>query len=179
MSRIAVDLDGVVFDFAGTFVDAYNNWFGGTIDTFTQWDDIVTLTHFNTEAEAIQWASRAGLWGQLPYIAGAPGALDELSQTHQLVFVTARSGDAARATAEWHRRSPWSHIQLRTGQTNKPATPCGVYIDDNPGVIKTAVKAGKVGVVFDQPWNIDVECNNETSFRAMSWNDVIEIVGSL
>lgn len=173
--RVAVDLDGVIFDHATAFVDLYNLWHGTDIGPIQKWDDVVTLTRFESQTEAWQWADRAGLWDRLSYIPGAPAALDLLTPARQCVFVTARSNGGAQAAANWHRSSPWSDTDLRTHQANKLSTPCSIYIDDSPEVIKAVEAAGKVGIVFDQPWNARFKFEH----RAKNWTEVVEILEGL
>lgn len=173
--RVAIDLDGVIFDHAGPFVELYNLWHGTDIGPLQKWDDTVALTRFETQPEAWAWADRAGLWDRLPYIPGAPGALDHLTTTRQCLFLTSRSNGGAEAAVEWHKRSPWSDIELRTHAGTKAHVPCSIFIDDSPEVIKAVVAAGKVGIVFDQPWNARFKFEH----RAKNWDEVIEIVEGL
>lgn len=176
--RVGIDIDGVTLDFHGALRDAYHTWFGVKVPEFKKWSDPLELMHFETYKELWDWCDHAQVWHNLPYVPGAPGAIDSLLKAgHSVVFVTSRSGAAAAAAEFWHVESPWRRqTQLVTGLGDtKHSVPCTVYVDDSPAVIKALIGAGRPVVVFDRPWNRDLKDVN----RAKDWTEALAWVEEL
>jgi hypothetical protein len=182
--RISVDLDNTVLEFQPHWADLYEPWFGLPVDReqLDTWTAGATATHFNGMGEMLDWFQRAGGYRNMPYEPGAPGGIDRLRASGNLLsFVTARVGPAERDTLEWHRASPWSDVQLITGRGDKWSLPFGLYIDDSPEVIKGCAAHGRFVIVFDKPWNKGVERELKTAekrlvHRAKNWHEVTELV---
>jgi 5'(3')-deoxyribonucleotidase len=176
--RVGVDIDGVTLDFQNHWMRLYEEWFGLPVTPRFKgtWNCVVSGTHFETDAKFFEWFNRAGGWDNMPWIPGAPGAIDRLlDDGHQVVFITSRSMDAGVPTGRWFESTPWSRdAQLRVGVKNKSIVPCGVYIDDAPHVIKELQQAGKNTIVFDQPWNAKA-----SGPRAKNWTEVLELIGEM
>lgn len=180
--RVGIDIDGVTLDFHGALRDAYYTWFGVKVPEFKEWDDPLKLMHFETYGELWDWCDHAKVWDDIPYVPGAPGAIDYLlGEGHSVAFVTSRSDGAAAAAEFWHVQSPWRRqTQLVTGLGNsKHTVPCTVYVDDSPAVIETLTEAGRRVIVFDRPWNRHIKVDDQQrQYRARNWDDVVEIVGT-
>jgi hypothetical protein len=113
------------------------------------------------------------VWHDLPYVPGAPGAIDALlDRGHSVVFATSRTDVAAAAAEYWHVGSPWRRqTQLVTGLGNsKQSVPCSVYVDDSPDVIENLVSVGRNAVVFDRAWNAHLKVGH----RAKDWSEVLD-----
>jgi hypothetical protein len=171
--RVGIDIDGVTLDLHSQFRDVYQLWFDAEIGEFQQWDDMIDLTHFNDHGELWDWCDRAGVFHDLPWVPGAPGAIDHLfTQRHSIAFVTSRTGAAADAARYWHLGTPWYWgTQLVTDLGNsKHTVPCSVYIDDSPHVIEGLLNVGRKVIKFNRPWNRDVECD----MAADTWDEVLD-----
>lgn len=176
--RIGIDLDGVVHDFHARYVELYQNWFGRTLTgKRDDWDWIKDQSHFTTYRELFDWFARAGGWETLPYVPGAPGAIDDLlTAGHSIVFITARQEQGAAASVKWFETSPWRrHTTLVTNTASKHTVPCSVYVDDGPHILEELVANDKNVVVFDQPWNRHLE--GFDWLRAENWDDAIDLIG--
>lgn len=184
--RIAVDIDNVTLEFQPYWQQVYEEWFGQPVDEeyMGSWDAVVDATHFDTSLEFFEWFDRAGGWDDMPWIPGAPGALERLARSNAIVFVTARGGDAARAaTNRWFNRwqkELWPHAELRVSVPNKTVVPASIYIDDAVHNLHDIIVAGRPAIVFDQPWNEGIEDGGAafTSpfWRARNWHEVVQII---
>lgn len=173
--RIGIDLDNSALEFQGHWADRYHEWFNVWVYP-DQWDALTSATHFEDNDEWFRWASVAGVWRDMPWVPGACGFIDRaLTFGHQVMFLTARNDvGAIQQTLEWFATIPFSNpslyrfpAELRTGMSRKSVVPCGIYFDDAPHVLEELVGAGKNVVVFDRPWNRDVEGQ-----RLYDWSEV-------
>jgi len=173
-----LDIDGVTLDFHRALRERYEVWFGVAVPEFQKWDDPLELMHFETYGELWAWCDHAQVWHDLPYVPGAPGAIDFLLKAgHSVAFVTSRGGGAAAAAEYWHVESPWRRqTQLVTDLgDSKYTVPCSVYVDDSPDVIEALEEAGKKVIVFDRPWNEHVTAG----YRAQDWSEVLDWIEEL
>jgi 5'(3')-deoxyribonucleotidase len=190
--KVCVDLDGVTLAFHARFEELYNLWFDREIDPEvdrSDWDWILTGSHFEKYEQLWGWFDRAGGWWNQAYVPGAPGGIDRLvSAGHEIVFGTARNRiyGAERPTVEWWRKSPWAeYSRLRQGLRDKSLTQADIYIDDSPAVIEQLVGAGKAVVIFDRPWNQDAEIAFSVAYgappvvRAHDWHEVTDHVRNI
>ena len=175
---VGLDLDGTALDFAGTWADRYADWFGKPVEQaeMSKWDNLTAATHFETFDEFFRWAGVARIWRDMRYTEGAEGFIDQcLTLGHRVVFLTGRTDIAAvEQTHQWFNAQPFANprlyrfpAELRTNQARKSVVPCSVYIDDAPHVIEELQSAGKSVVVFDRPWNTNVE-----GPRIKRWTDM-------
>lgn len=172
--RVGIDLDGVVHDYHGRVEDLYLEWFDREIEgDRSDWHWPRDLTHFEDYREMAAWFARAGGWDNMPYVPGAPGAIDSLLKDgHQIAFITARQDEGAVASEHWHRSSPWARTtQLHTNMPTKQNVACSVYVDDSPSVLASLLEAGKTVIAFDRPWNQSVAAP-----RARNWGEVLEFI---
>lgn len=175
--RVGIDLDGVVHDFHARYAELYQTWFGRElVGDRDDWDWILTQGHFKSYRELFDWFAHAGGWDYLPYVPGAPGAIDHLlTEGHSIAFITARQDEGAIASKIWHTRSPWYRsTTLVTNTKAKHTVPCSVYVDDGPHILEDLVDNEKNVVVFDRPWNRHLE--KFDSVRALDWDDTLDLL---
>ncbi len=181
--KIGCDLDNVVFEWQPFWGTLYNHDFDANLDLdeLVEWESY-KLTHFANYSDFIEWFGRTNGWRQMPYERGAFGALDTLiADGHRIDFITARNGSAIGPTNEWYKANPWpeTRTSLVCGMDEKAAVPCQVYIDDSPRVIRGLVDAGKRVIVYDKPWNQEIDEDDEQIIRAHGWREVQEIIEEL
>jgi hypothetical protein len=157
MTTVSFDLDGTLLDFEQAFTYKYTTWYNRPQYRWTEWDDVLTYTHFGTYRELFSWCDYAGVWNNMPYLPGAPGAVDALIRAGLNVkFVTARSTGAAKlATQAWFERSPWFDVADLAFSSTKLDVECDIWIDDSPKVIAGLIEAGHGPrvIVRRQLWN--------------------------
>lgn len=187
--RVSVDIDDVVIDFTGGWQPIYENYFGIEVDGPVDHWDVCQFTHFNDKAEFFSWWERIDGWSQLGWVPGARGALDLLSTRPGggLLFATARSSDlgvaaARRLGGRWAGgEGLYPQAAVHTHLGDKTTIKAGIHIDDAPYVAEQFVAAGKPMILFDQPWNQDVDDALKTPHspivRARNWADVLTLLG--
>ena len=184
---IGVDLDNTTVEFQPYWMGVYEEWFDrAVLEGYDgEWDAVVDATHFETGGEFFEWFGIAGGWSELPWVPGAPGAIQKLAKNNEIRFITSRYGaDAEEATRGWfysHQRV-WPKAELFMDVQRKSSVPCSVYIEDAPHHIEELSFSGKTVIIFDQPWNQpDKITLNQSSrtFRVYDWHGVIETLEAL
>lgn len=184
---VGQDLDGCVVDFQFTWAQLYDDYFDTSLVKdhwsgllhLNQYDAILNLTHFESYGEFFAWFYKAGGWKMQPYIVGARGGVDSLKLLgHRVKFITNRPAEAEPGTWEWLARSPWPGMELFV-RADKWNVRADVYVDDTPKMIEQLADNGKKVIIFDQPWNQDVETDDEQIVRAKSWQEVVTLVALL
>lgn len=175
--KLGVDLDNVVFDFQGGWMELYRQWWGVSMfPHFDDWDAFVDRTHFKKSAEFYAWFDRAGGWASMPFIDGARGALLDLKRAgHTIQFVSTRPQEAYLPTVARLRDFGW----VVTFTPNKTSVRADVWLDDAPVTNGGVIQRGDRFVVFDQPWN-DLggkQYPGEDLERVSSWAEFVELMG--
>jgi 5'(3')-deoxyribonucleotidase len=179
--RIGIDADNVLADFQGHWISLYEKWFQREVDPelATQWDCIVDGTHFENSSEFWAWAeSVPEFWESMPAEPGAQGAVYELKRKgHELLVLTNRKDKASTPTKIWvlEQLPHGSITSIHHIPGDKSVVDCQLYIDDNPRrLVELAAKKPNV-VIFDQPWNQEVE-TKPGLIRCKGWREVLEYV---
>ena len=162
--RLAIDLDGVVADFNGGWMRAYNEAYGTelTPDQVTFWDGLHELTHFEDMGAFWRWASDHGghsVFRHLEVYDGAVEALRRLNRRgHDIVVITSKPDWAIHDTLEWlaDHRIPTREIHITD---DKYEIDCDVYLDDSPYKLPEYVRERPDRLVcrFVRPWNEPVD----------------------
>lgn len=179
---VGVDLDGTTVDFQYHWANLYIDYFDVDIPApkLDEYDALLSYTHFKDAGHFFKWFARAGGWKNQPYILGARGGVDALLDAgHRVRFITDRPANAVNATWDWFNESPWALETELHIRPDKHMVPCDVYIDDTPRKIQELLDVGKRVIVFDQPWNQEVEDGKEYCWRAYDWKDVVSLVRGL
>jgi 5'(3')-deoxyribonucleotidase len=120
------------------------------------------------------------MFRKMPVMPGAPDALWRLSDagvwiriiTHRL-WVNWGHAVAVSDTVEWldHHAIPYRDICFLG---RKPEVEADCYVDDSPDLIVALRAAGNTALVFDAPYNSDLD-----GPRAETWADVEDFVSRL
>lgn len=173
--RVAIDLDNVVLGWQAHWAHLYNFWFDTNItdDQLDSWDACLDLTRFNSMNEFYAWFEVAGGWETLPYIPGAQGALLALEEAGiPYMFCTSRPIQAHQHTSTWAARQHKASVDF-LNNASKHLAKASVWIDDSPEVIANLLAHDKQVIVFDQPWNRQVD---KTVPRAHGWAEAVTLI---
>lgn len=160
--RLGIDLDGVVADFNAGWMLRYNQEHGTSLvpGMVQEWDAMVALTRFHSNAEFWEWARNdhgPGLFRNLPTIPGARDALDRLGRNHQIVIITTKPRWATSETYAWiaDNQIPTREVHI-TGRKWK--IDCDIYLDDGPHNLERLVieRPDRTVCRFVRPWNAPV-----------------------
>lgn len=183
---LGIDIDGVLADFQSHWANLYDEWFGVKVDRkkLTGWEAWKDVTHFTTEAELWTWVNHVPqFWESMPTIPGAMGALYQFSAQdgHRPQLITSRHPMTRSNTIEWVKRNlpntnvlPELHF---VASELKGTIDVQVYIDDSPKVIE-ALREKPCVLLFDQPWNRDVETGGSVH-RVRGWREVRDFLRRL
>lgn len=174
--RIAVDLDGVVYD----FVDALRNYRVSKgipyetmpePQTWDMWGDWGCSKH--EFVQSMVEAEAAGLFHQGKAYAGALDAINELKGAgHSIHIITHRLRPQAQtSTIGWLASNNVPYDTL-TFTENKCGYPVDVCIEDNIDNAQAIEASGVPCVLLTRPWNE----KHDYRHRVSSWNEFVEIV---
>lgn len=185
---INVDLDGCVFDFAGTFRAYCQEYLERELPYPTTWEfwndwDITEDEWFALFRDAVHdglWIDPSGI------IPGAREALRELSdrEFHIRILTTRLVHQreyevAAEDTIRWleSHRIPYRSLAIIGKGDDKTHYEASVIIDDHyPNVEKFVRIPGRMGIIFDQPWNRDTTAPQSSKVvRAQGWSEVLQV----
>jgi 5'-nucleotidase len=179
---LGVDLDGVCADYEGAFRASVARQTGRDpadlqpqtiMDAYSQWG--MTFPEFEEAHRRAVLEDR--IFRHMEPLPGVSEALWSLSDhgiwiriiTHRLIFNWTHE-TAAADTAAWldAHRIPYRDLCFIG---DKPNVGADLYVDDSPTNIIALREAGKIAIVFDQPYNRDLP-----GPRAHAWADVVEVV---
>lgn len=185
--KIALDIDGTLWDLYTPFFKFYNNKFG-TDFSITDFDhDLVDvlgvtqkeLTKLFDEFENSEYAE------DLPIYEDVNDILFELSQTHYLMCVTAK-GAAHRDSVLKRLKSKFPKFDFPIyfsgdyvgagGGKDKICLDIGaeIIIEDSPQNALSCAKVGIKAILLDRSWNRGID--DENMIRAKNWKEVLEII---
>jgi hypothetical protein len=171
--RIAVDLDGVVYDWTGTVKYLVRKHHGVMLGEWTDWD----YGERNMPPEVWRWlwtdGIDLGLFRYGHHLKGSVDGLRALAEVGDLEVVTHRPRAGLQDTLRFIANLPdvFSGVHFLTHAEPKSIIGCDVYLDDASHVAQDVTDAGFLAVVFDQPWNRHVRM-----VRANGWDDVVPAV---
>lgn len=177
--RIAVDLDGVVYDWEGTARYLLERHFGYGLDVSDSWGYLpstVTKEHWRW-----LWEDGVKVHGLFRYGNLQRGAVDgllALEKYGRLEVVTHRPRSAVQDTLRFVANLPdvFEGVHILSDGQPKSSVGADIYIDDGPHVIEDVLGAGLGVVIFDQPWNRlfvpPVSGQRSVPWRAKGWAEV-------
>ena len=178
--RLGIDLDGVVANFNGGWMDRYNREFGATLtpDLVQKWDGLADLTHFDHMGQFWHWArgdDGPSIFRDLPLMDGAGAALNELAGNHDIVIITAKPRWAIHDTFAWlaDNEIPTREVHITT---KKYRVECNVYVEDSPHQLTTIVAKRPDAMVFRfvRAWNGPVEGAHDIQ----SWPELTHLINN-
>jgi len=171
LPRIAVDLDGVVYDWGGTVRYLIREHHGIDLPVSDHWDYVEE----NVPPEVWRWlwteGVELGLFRYGHHIKGSVDGLRELAKVGSLEVVTHRPRAALQDTLRFIANLPdvFAGVHFLTKNEPKSIVRADLYLDDAPHVIENVLDFGASAVVFDQEWNQYVDGR---AFRAHGWLEV-------
>lgn len=129
----------------------------------------------------IDWINNSHDNINLAPVQNGPFVANNLSENHEVTILTGAPEAAIPDIMYWARMHGMRSAKVvsvgnvkQTGKV-KLQQPFDIFVDDNPYIVEN-VPEDKVAILFDCPWNHAAKVNNINTFRAFSWNDVLEII---
>ena len=177
--KIACDLDDTICDFVGAWLKEHNHLYR---TCYTRADirkySLAECTGISQERfdKDLTQKQISGFYKNLCVYPYAGELLREISQKHTIYIVTNRF--CARDTLFWlvHNSIPFENLFLTH---NKESIYSGlkpdVVIDDCPAHVESAKNVGVASMIFDQPWNENVQEDNNL-VRVWDWRDIYQML---
>ena len=176
--RIALDLDGVCYNYSATACLLLNHYKGYNLD-WTQTDDWNWLQG-QVSNNDWQWlwsgGVKEGLFRYGSLIKGAAEGVKELAKLGKIVVVTSRPTTAINDTLEWLAFMKWpvSEIHILGHDSNKANIKVDVAIDDGPKNIVDFVKANIPIIVPERKYNEHLMMLDGTEY-AKDWKTIVRL----
>lgn len=183
--KLVVDVDGVIADQVSPVLERLNKIYrlNVTKDQIKRWDEPIADTDIKTEIEKSLLDKKFVL--SLKLIDNAREALNQLAEEHEIIIATNRAPVVDQVTQEWLKKNgiPYHHY-VNTSTSGKGTIVGDILIDDYPGNVLEFSAKGRLGILFEQPWNeydplIESAIAQGRIIRAHGWIEVVEIINSL
>jgi len=183
MTRLAIDLDGVIVDFMGQVIEQHNLDFASelTIADITMWD-FLPLTVFGIPTMAKhggweafwRWMEEKEIYLWASEYEGATDVVRRLMAdiNHVVHLVTHRPEWSKGQTTKWlieHRILP---TVVYTNGKSKAELNYDLWIDDQPATLEALALRGAAAIRMVRPWNRPIE----GIMDAWYWGDVERLV---
>ena len=167
--RIGIDLDGILADFTGNFLNFHNHTYGTSLTdqdmTSYRFRDVIGCTR-DEEIEKFYVFYQTPFFLNMQPILGSQEGINKLKSEYKLIIVTARQDDIAAITKEWINKffpSSFSEIYFmnhasRSGDRFNKADRCSdlgirLIVEDSDKVAKECADKGILTILFDYPYN--------------------------
>lgn len=182
MATIGIDVDGTMYQYHTAFVYMARHYLGVNMPPAWAWDSWDWPYQYLTESEA-EWmrttAVELGLYRYGHIMKGAIVAIRELAREHDIIAITHRPRNAVPDTLAWltYADLPLSGVHILTERQAKSVVAYDVLIDDKPANVEDAIGHGRIGVLFDQPWNKEYHARYCSTWAGMG-DEVAEALRS-
>lgn len=185
--QVAIDLDDVTVDFFQGVIDSMYREFDVLIlkEDVVTWDDNpVKLFDWKSWGYKSWWdwmRQRDWLWATFPAVPGAIGGIHRIRAAgHYVECVTSKPSWAEPMVQKWLGKWRPDFNRVTIVDLDHPkheVSPADILVDDKPDNILGWVASAddRLGILYDQPWNRDMEMG-ERMVRARSWQEVVESI---
>lgn len=178
MKRIALDLDGVVYNYSATACYLLNHYKGYKLnwEETNSWDWLKEQVNNNDWQWLWTGGIKEGLFRYGHLIKGAAEGVKELVKLGKVAAVTSRPPTAVQDTLDFlaYMRFPISEVHITQG--NKADLKPDVAIDDGPHNIIDYLTAGIPTIQYMRKYNahvLNTDINRHILYPANDWKDVI------
>lgn len=181
MKRIALDLDGVVYNYSATACYLLNHYKGYNLD----WTHTASWDWLKDQVDNNDWqwlwsdGIKEGLFRYGHLIKGAAEGVKGLVKLGKVAAVTSRPPTAVQDTLDWlaYMKFPISEVHIT--QENKANLRPDIAIDDGPHNIKDYTDAGIPSILFVARYNEHMIGSSPLVRPAKNWDDVLLITEGL
>lgn len=172
---VLVDVDSVIADLMPEWLRLYNLDYGDdvSVNEITEWD-MTKFVHPDCGNHIYKYLERKTLYDHVEIIEGSLRGVDYIrSLGHRVIFAT--SGVHTTAKYKWLERNgfnPGKNAEDYVVIYDKTLLRGDVLIDDRESNVWNFTSAGGKAILFNQPWNQNIEWKK----RAYNWEDVIRIL---
>lgn len=179
--RIAVDLDGVLYNWGDTVRFLVNHYLGANLPPIEEFADKWEAFEEYLGPTYYRWVVTTGVkYGLYRYghvYRGSIEALRELDKIGDIIVVTHRPREVLHDTLDWiaFHRIPMTEFHFLHTGTPKSTVKADVYLDDRLKVVEDCVvnANGALVLLWDRPWNRSR--NIPGVIRVSEWSEVISL----
>jgi 5'(3')-deoxyribonucleotidase len=162
MATIAVDLDGVCYEWHRTVRYMFNEYKGYNLPPVDSWWDTwwAPKEKGYINAEDVNWLFTEGIdLGLFRYGHVTTGAVVGLRKLvdagHRLLVATHRPTRAVPDTLAWlhYLDIPWSGVHIISDETSKTIVDADILLDDKTENCMDWAESQRTALLFDRPWN--------------------------
>lgn len=175
MKRIALDLDGVCYNYSATACLLLNHYKGYNLD----WKQTSSWGWLQTQVSNNDWlwlwsaGVREGLFRYGSLYKGAAEGVKELAKMGKLVVVTSRPTTAIQDTLDWlsFMRFPIAELHILSHGQNKADIKPDVAIDDGPQNVADYLNAEIPIIMYVHKYNEHL--TDKRIWLAPDWKQVV------
>jgi len=177
--NIGIDIDDVTAEFMSEFLKHFNKKYGTdhVKEELKQFNCLEQLNITRDEFDQIWFNMMINHeFYYLKPVVGARVAIDKISEENQIIFLTNRM--MACDTVKWLELNQIQYDYVFCVKNKNYVikyVPLDVYIDDRPKYIKEVSEGGVKCIVFDQPWNRDIQETHMIK-RAHNWTQIKKLI---
>ena len=180
--KISLDVDSVLADVMVVWNIIYNKEYDKKLkkEDINAWDFWKKLNLSRKEFNDI-FTKTWNQWNTIPPTEENLGSkVKELSNLGIVDIVTGRSKETVPQVKEWLKKENIIYNKFIRVSSNalKGNLPYDVFIDDSPYNIIDAAKRNKFSLIYDQPWNQEIN-TNQNIFRVNDITEAIQIIKDL
>lgn len=185
--KIAVDLDGVCYEWDRTARYMLKQYRGAVIPKgeTEYWDYLKDAVSKQDWRWLWDEGVDKGLFRYGHMVKDARVGLEALvAAGHSILVVTHRPASAISDTVDWlsyfFRGIPIAGLHVLSNGEDKWRTGADVLVDDKPqNIVNFYYNTDGTAILFDRPWNRELEAEMDSLYIAKGWREVVRIVGSL
>ena len=178
--KIAVDLDGVIWDIMGVFTDIYNRLYKENVKP----EDVDQWNFFPEDRWEVVYPLVLPRIMEYPILDEyIPTYLFYMNKVHDVSIVTKEQNpigvmEAKLRTLDIVKGREYDKILKLDITDSKLNYPFNIYIDDYPGMAENMDKyLGKLLLFYDQPWNRkNTYINPGNVIRVKEWKDILSFI---
>ncbi|NCN86556.1 hypothetical protein GW932_01880 [archaeon] len=184
--RIALDIDGTLWDFYGPFFEFYNNKYGTNYDLTDFNCELAKLLNLTQEQlnEEFREFEGTAYCEDLPLYPNVSEILLKLSQKYFFVLITAKDSTHREVIRERLKRKlpkfdfpiyfSGDYVGAAGGKDEIcREIGCEAIIEDNLGNALSCANSGIKSILVNRYWNQGGE--HENLVRVMSWDEVLDL----
>ena len=173
--RIAVDLDGVIWDIHNILVDTYNIKYNKniTIDDINKWNFFPEKVFKKIYSETCKQIHRYHLLDHF-----SPYYLFLLNSEFHVDILTFQGNEIGKLEKNLHRlgiRKGLTYNQIIKAEKIKADYNYNVFVDDNPNMINDMKEyPNKFLLLYSTPWNKNYSYNSRNVCRVSNWREIFD-----
>ena len=179
--KIMVDLDGVVWDIMGVFVDIYNSLYKENV----KYEDIDDWYYFPQERFEVVYPLTLPRIMEYPVLDGNIGSyLFILNRVHDVNILTKEANPVGTLEEKLRTLSitkgrEYNELIKIDVSDKKVNYEADIYIDDNPNMAKDMCEFPKrVLLFYSQPWNKKYKATGNV-IRVSDWFDILVFINRI